>query len=130
MYFIILVCAPFALYSLIANIFYNFYAALYTVTHHSLPTISMVLQQWNLAAVLLGNMSYYDMSAFNNQVAQFVVRQPWIGLLEFFILSVLGLLGFCKIKNRFVYLSRPILFQLIVTDHLQQLNLPSLREHL
>lgn len=108
-YFIILVCAPFALYSLIANIFYNFYAALYTVTHHSLPTISMVLQQWNLAAVLLGNMSYYDMSAFNNQVAQFVVRQPWIGLLEFFILSGLGLLGFCKIKNRFVYLSAIIL---------------------
>lgn len=100
-------CAPFAIYSIVANAIYNLTPILHAATHElTAQTVSLttLMQQWNLSAALLGEMSYYDPSAFNSVVAQFVSNFYWVGIVSFFIFCGCGLFGYLKDKNRLSYL--------------------------
>lgn len=107
-FFLIFICAPFAVGSVIANVFGNLsvaYSQLHPVLETVAPAVQVnyfntMLQQGNMIAVVFGNVSYYDGSSFNQKIVGFIAKHPWIGWVELFVLCGLGLFGYLKFKNR------------------------------
>lgn len=110
-YLIACILAPFAIYSLVVNTIGNIiplYNGLVATAAKSSSSISDI-RIWALAPVVLGSMSYYDTSAFNNHIAQLIANKPWVGILGFFILCSCALLGYLKTRRQLGYLFAIIL---------------------
>ena len=117
MYLIVAACSPFAVYSIVINAIGNIlptFHQLIAIGATQAATIKTAssesaMQIWALSPPVMGALSYYDTSAFNNRIAQFVAGAPWVGLAGYLILGSCALLGYLKKRNRLVYLFASIL---------------------
>lgn len=126
-YLLVFIFAPFAVYSAIYNAEGNFMLLIspYLKTFTTATTYKLIvrqwipsfsLQTWNVTSVILGIISYYDISHFNTTLNHFFTRYPFVTLVAFGLFSGCGLLGCLKSKKPlgFLLAAPLVLWMLIV----------------
>lgn len=124
-YVIVFLLATFAMHSVIStalgnvllvvsNYLHSTGTTSISSTHHFLPTSA--LSTWNLAAIVLGAISYYDTSHFNAMLGGHFTNTPTLPVILFFIIGSLGLLGCVLTKNTLTRLmAAPLLLWMLAT---------------
>lgn len=87
------------------------------------PFFASALPLWNLAGVVMGATSYYDSTSFNATLSSLIGKDPWLALIGYFILCILGSIGLLKTNKLFArILVIPLLlwmFSTLITSHVQ-----------
>lgn len=98
LYTLVFLLAPFAIYSVIVNAVINITDVNSTSQHLSLLSEN-VLKMWDVAAVILGIISYYDISHINGLLRHAVTVKPIIALVAFVVFYISALLGYLKSRQ-------------------------------
>jgi hypothetical protein len=107
-YLAILCCFPFIIYSLFSNLFVN----LDVIYQHILSLFSSsvehgneasMMQSWNLVPLIFGLYSYYDSSAFNYHIVQWIQKYISFIPITFYFICGCSLFGYYQLRNRIAY---------------------------
>lgn len=123
LYLLVLILAPYAIYSLISNALVNSSE----IVHQTVTATSSLFQQWNLAGVIIGSNSYYDTSSINAFIAQAIAQHPAVAMIVFLVLSVFALLGLLLARNKVSLIFSFILLSWLSTSVLFSIQQDSLR---
>ncbi|MDR3491462.1 MAG: hypothetical protein P4M12_05370 [Gammaproteobacteria bacterium] len=109
-YLLVFIAAPYAAYSIYSRIIDNLHPVIVSVMEYhftagvgakeffSVP-LDSTFQQWTLASVILGAISYYDSSSFNAHTAVFIASSKWLSPIVFFTFCGIALVGLFKNKT-------------------------------
>lgn len=102
LYFSVWIFAPFAIYAVAMNALTNIKAIFAQTMAMKTPAAAPLVtnfHQWDLSAITVGSVSYYDASAFNTHLTILLSTHPLISAGIFIFLGISGVLGFLNIKN-------------------------------